>query len=99
MRISDWSSDVCSSDLMNLGAGRVVMQDLPRIDAAIADGSFARIPALQEAVATLKKSGGTAHVMGLVSPGGVHSHQDQIAALAELLAEADRKSTRLNSSH
>src|SRR3546814_10803115 len=48
---------------MNLGAGRVVMQDLPRIDAAIADGSFARIPALQEAVATLKKSGGTAHVM------------------------------------
>src|SRR3546814_508646 len=73
---------------MNLGAGRVVMQDLPRIDAAIADGSFARIPALQEAVATLKKSGGTAHVMGLVSPGGVHSHQDQIAALAELLAEA-----------
>src|SRR3546814_8885450 len=88
MRISDWSSDVCSSDLMNLGAGRVVMQDLPRIDAAIADGSFARIPALQEAVATLKKSGGTAHVMGLVSPGGVHSHQDQIAALAELLAEA-----------
>src|SRR3546814_1057324 len=73
---------------MNLGAGRVVMQDLPRIDAAIADGSFARIPALQVAVATLKKSGGTAHVMGLVSPGGVHSHQDQIAALAELLAEA-----------
>src|SRR3546814_16013045 len=41
---------------MNLGAGRVVRQDLPRIDAAIADGSFARIPAVQEAVATLKKS-------------------------------------------
>jgi len=73
---------------MNLGAGRVVMQDLPRIDAAIADGSFAANPVLQDAIAALKKSGGTAHVMGLLSPGGVHSHQDQIAALAEILAEA-----------
>ena len=73
---------------MNLGAGRVVMQDLPRIDAAIADGSFAENPVLQDAVAALKKSGGTAHVMGLMSPGGVHSHQDQIAALTEMLAEA-----------
>ncbi|WP_340116009.1 2,3-bisphosphoglycerate-independent phosphoglycerate mutase [Pelagibius sp. 7325] len=73
---------------MNLGAGRVVMQDLPRIDAAIADGSFAQNPLLTDAVAALKKSGGTAHVMGLLSPGGVHSHQDQIAHLAEVLAEA-----------
>ena len=73
---------------MNLGAGRVVMQDLPRIDAAIADGSFAANPVLQEAIAALKKSGGIAHVMGLLSPGGVHSHQNQIATLAEVLAEA-----------
>jgi len=73
---------------MNLGAGRVVMQDLPRIDAAIADGSFAANPVLRKAIAALKKSGGTAHVLGLLSPGGVHSHQDQIAALAEVLAEA-----------
>ncbi|MEQ8355310.1 MAG: 2,3-bisphosphoglycerate-independent phosphoglycerate mutase [Kiloniellaceae bacterium] len=73
---------------MNLGAGRVVMQDLPRIDAAIADGSFAANPVLQEAIAGLKAAGGTAHVMGLLSPGGVHSHQNQIAALAEVLAEA-----------
>src|SRR3546814_2227930 len=73
---------------MNLGAGRVVMQDLPRIDAAIADSSFARNPALQDAIAKLKQAGGTAHVMGLISPGGVHSHQDQIAVLAEVLAEA-----------
>src|SRR3546814_82923 len=64
------------------------MQDLPRIDAAIADGSFARNPALQDAIAKLKQTGGTAHVMGLISPGGVHSHQDQIAVLAEVLAEA-----------
>ncbi|MGF1594200.1 MAG: 2,3-bisphosphoglycerate-independent phosphoglycerate mutase [Kiloniellaceae bacterium] len=73
---------------MNLGAGRVVMQDLPRIDAAIADGSFAANPVLRDAIAALKASGGTAHVMGLMSPGGVHSHQDQIAALAEVLAAA-----------
>jgi len=72
----------------NIGAGRVVMQDLPRIDAAIADGSLANAPALQEFISLVKASGGTAHLMGLVSPGGVHSHQDQIAALANILADA-----------
>src|SRR5207245_1715963 len=72
----------------NLGAGRVVIQDLPRIDKAIADGALAGMPALQEFIAKLKKSGGTAHVLGLVSPGGVHSHQHQIAALATILADA-----------
>ncbi len=73
---------------MNLGAGRVVMQDLPRIDAAIADGSIATIPALTDAIAALQASGGTAHVMGLLSPGGVHSHQNQIAAICGLFAGA-----------
>jgi 2,3-bisphosphoglycerate-independent phosphoglycerate mutase len=73
---------------MNLGAGRVVMQDLPRIDAAIADGSFAANPVLRSAIDALRKTGGSAHVLGLLSPGGVHSHQDQIAALANLLADA-----------
>ena len=72
----------------NLGAGRVVMQDLPRIDKAVADGTLAGMPALQEFIATLKESGGTGHVMGLLSPGGVHSHQHQIAALAAIVAEA-----------
>ena len=72
---------------MNLGAGRVVMQDLPRIDAAIASGDFARNAVLQEAITALKASGGTAHILGLLSPGGVHSHQDQIAALADVLVE------------
>ncbi len=72
----------------NLGAGRVVMQDLPRIDRAIADGSLARLPAVREFIARLKASGGRAHVIGLLSPGGVHSHQDQIAALAAILGEA-----------
>ncbi len=72
----------------NLGAGRVVMQDLPRIDKAIAEGSLAVMPALRDFIAMVKATGGTAHVMGLLSPGGVHSHQHQIAALAAILAEA-----------
>ena len=67
---------------MNIGAGRVVMQDLPRIGQAIADGSIATAPALVALIAALQQSGGTCHLMGLVSPGGVHSHQDHAAALA-----------------
>ena len=72
---------------MNLGAGRVVLQDLPRIDEAVAGGAFARNPVLQGAIGALRASGGTAHIMGLMSPGGVHSHQDHIAALANTLAD------------
>ena len=71
----------------NLGAGRLVLQDLPRIDAAIAGGKLAAMPALRDFVGRLKESRGTAHLMGLLSPGGVHSHQHQIAALAHILAE------------
>jgi 2,3-bisphosphoglycerate-independent phosphoglycerate mutase len=74
---------------MNIGAGRIVMQDLPRIEQAVKDGSLARNPRLQEFIAAVKKSGGTAHLMGLVSPGGVHSHQGHIAALAKVMAEAE----------
>jgi 2,3-bisphosphoglycerate-independent phosphoglycerate mutase len=73
---------------MNLGAGRVVMQDLPRIDQAIADGSLAQNPALGAFIAALKASGGTAHLMGLLSPGGVHAHQRHLAELARLLDAA-----------
>jgi 2,3-bisphosphoglycerate-independent phosphoglycerate mutase len=73
---------------MNLGAGRVVMQDLPRIDQAIADGSLAKNERLHDFIGKLKAGGGKAHVMGLLSPGGVHSHQDHIAALVRLLEEA-----------
>ena len=73
---------------MNLGAGRVVMQDLPRIDAAVADGSLARNPVLGDFITRMKASGGVGHIMGLMSPGGVHSHQDQMAALCRILATA-----------
>jgi len=73
---------------MNLGAGRIVMQELPRIDQAIADGSLAKNPALAAFITALKQSGGSAHLMGLLSPGGVHSHQDHMVALAKLLDAA-----------
>jgi 2,3-bisphosphoglycerate-independent phosphoglycerate mutase len=73
---------------LNIGAGRVVMQDLPRIDHAIASGEINRAPALVELIKKLKDSGGTCHLIGLVSPGGVHSHQNQAVALAKILADA-----------
>jgi len=69
----------------NIGAGRLVMQDLPRIDDAVRDGSIKDRPALRALIDAARKSGGAVHLMGLMSPGGVHSHQDQIAALARIL--------------
>lgn len=71
---------------MNLGAGRIIFQDLPMIDRAIDNGEFEKNPALLEHIAALKKSGGRCHLMGLVSPGGVHSHQRHIVTLAEILS-------------
>ncbi len=73
---------------MNLGAGRVAVPELPRIDNAIEDGSFARHPILAELISTLKKSGGACHLLGLASPGGVHSHQDHLVFLANHIAGA-----------
>ena len=73
---------------LNIGAGRVVMQELPRISQAVADGSLAHNPTLLALIETLRATGGACHLMGLVSPGGVHSHQDHAAALARLLADA-----------
>jgi 2,3-bisphosphoglycerate-independent phosphoglycerate mutase len=73
---------------MNIGAGRVVVQDLPRIDAAIRSGELAQNPALLDFIAKLKASGGRCHLMGLLSPGGVHSHQAHMSTLARRLAKA-----------
>ncbi len=73
---------------MNIGSGRVLMQDLPKIDAAIKDGSLAKNPRLLEFVSKLKSSRGVCHLMGLLSPGGVHSHQRHMAALANIVAQA-----------
>jgi len=70
---------------MNLGSGRVVMQDLPKIDKAAETGELARNPRIVTYIEKLKASGGTAHIMGLLSPGGVHSHQDHMVALTNIL--------------
>lgn len=71
---------------MNLGAGRIVYQDLTRIDAAIGDDSFFANPELLAACAAAKAQDRTLHVFGLLSPGGVHSHEQHIFAMLELAA-------------
>ena len=73
---------------MNLGSGRVVYQDFTRINRAIETGEFAGNPAFSEAFDNVHKNEGALHVMGLLSPGGVHSHEDQIFALIRAAANA-----------
>ncbi len=77
---------------LNIGAGRVVYQDLTRIDHAIETGEFAANPVLGEAVAAASRSGGTLHVLGLLSPGGVHSHERHVAAMVDLAASRGARS-------
>src|ERR1700722_17863066 len=76
---------------LTIGAGRVIKQELVRIGDAVEDGSIATLPAFVKLVAALKQNGGTCHLMGLVSPGGVHSHQDHAAGLAGHLSKAGVK--------
>jgi len=71
---------------LNIGAGRIVYQDLSRVDVAIEDGSFFTNPALSEAVAAAKQNDSALHIMGLLSPGGVHSHELHIQAMLEMAA-------------
>ncbi|GAB0117281.1 2,3-bisphosphoglycerate-independent phosphoglycerate mutase [Acidisoma sp. 7E03] len=73
---------------MNIGAGRVVMQDLPRITRAARDGSLGHNPELQALIVKARAGSGTIHLLGLISPGGVHAHQDHAVALAKILTEA-----------
>ena len=73
---------------MNIGAGRIMLQDLPRIDRAIADGSLAKNAALHSHIAALQETGGTCHLLGLLSDGGVHAHQEHLFALATIIAKA-----------
>ncbi|MBL4795319.1 MAG: 2,3-bisphosphoglycerate-independent phosphoglycerate mutase [Pseudomonadales bacterium] len=72
---------------MNLGAGRVVYQNFTRITAAIEDGSFFKNEALKSALTTDK----AVHILGLLSPGGVHSHVDHIKAMVEMAAKQGAK--------
>ncbi|MGS0681027.1 2,3-bisphosphoglycerate-independent phosphoglycerate mutase [Shewanella sp. 125m-7] len=69
---------------INIGSGRIVYQELTRIGKSIDDGEFDNNPALTEAVDAAIKADGAVHIMGLLSPGGVHSHQDHIEAMCRL---------------
>lgn len=72
----------------NIGAGRVVAMDLGQIDLAVEDGSFAANPALGTFIDRLRQSGGAAHLMGLISDGGVHGHLNHILAAARAISAA-----------
>ncbi len=72
---------------MNLGAGRVVYQDFTRVTKAIRDGEFFANPAICSAVDKAVAAGKAVHILGLLSDGGVHSHQDHLVAMAELAAQ------------
>ena len=81
---------------MNLGAGRVVFQSLTRIDNAIADRSFFSNSALIEAVDKAVGTNKAVHLLGLMSPGGIHSHDDQIMAMIELAQQRGARQVYLH---
>ena len=81
---------------MNLGAGRIVYQDLTRVDAAIEDESFFANAELLAACAAARDGSGTLHVMGLLSPGGVHSHESHIFAMLDLAKRAGVERVRVH---
>jgi 2,3-bisphosphoglycerate-independent phosphoglycerate mutase len=81
---------------LNLGAGRPVLQDLPRIDAAIADGSFAARPALVAACSRAAAPDGRLHLVSLVGPGGVHANDRHLVAVVELAAAMGVPSVRIH---
>ena len=70
---------------MTIGAGRVILQDLPRLSRACESGELAEAAALQDFASQLKKTGGRAHLIALTSKGGVHSHSDHVLALTKIL--------------
>jgi 2,3-bisphosphoglycerate-independent phosphoglycerate mutase len=71
---------------LNIGAGRIVYQDIVRLDRAIADGSLFETPALKDAMESVRDAG-TLHLLGLLSDGGVHSHQKHLHALIDMAAQ------------
>jgi 2,3-bisphosphoglycerate-independent phosphoglycerate mutase len=92
------SSQMGNSEVghLNIGAGRIVYQDLSRVDVDIEDGNFNTNPALSKAVALTKQNGRALHIMGLLSPGGVHSHENHIFAMLEMAAQAGLKKIYLH---
>ena len=74
---------------MNIGAGRIVYQTLPRVDRAIEEGKIATLPPLVEFIEALRASKGTCHLVGLISPAGVHAHQNHMVAFARIMAREE----------
>lgn len=81
---------------LNIGAGRIVYQDLSRVDLAIEEGSFFSNSALLEAIAVAQKNDSALHIMGLLSAGGVHSHENHILAMLEMAAKNGLKKIYLH---
>ncbi|MCE9680503.1 2,3-bisphosphoglycerate-independent phosphoglycerate mutase [Shewanella sp. AS1] len=81
---------------INIGSGRVVYQELTRIGKAIDDGEFAENPALIEAVDKAIAADGAVHIMGLLSPGGVHSHENHIEAMCTMAVKRGAKRVYLH---
>ena len=92
------SSQMGNSEVghLNIGAGRVVYQDLSRVDVDIEDGSFYTNPALGKALALAKQNDSAFHIMGLLSPGGVHSHENHIFTMLEMAARQGLKKVYLH---
>ncbi|MBI1966223.1 MAG: 2,3-bisphosphoglycerate-independent phosphoglycerate mutase [Betaproteobacteria bacterium] len=81
---------------MNIGAGRVVYQDYTRIEHAVETGEFFRNPVLVKALETARGAGRALHILGLLSPGGVHSHESQIHAMLGMAARAGVRDIRVH---
>lgn len=81
---------------LNIGAGRIVYQELTRVDVAIQDGSFYSNPAFTQAVVQAKQNNSALHILGLLSPGGVHSHEDHIHAMLDMAARNGLKKVYLH---
>ncbi|KFZ37539.1 phosphoglyceromutase [Shewanella mangrovi] len=81
---------------INIGSGRIVYQELTRIGKAIDDGEFFDNPALAKAVDAAAAADGAVHIMGLLSAGGVHSHEDHIAAMCQMAAKRGAKAIYLH---
>jgi len=81
---------------MNIGAGRIVFQDFTRISNAIKDGSFVTNMALAKAIEASRSKASTLHIMGLLSPGGVHSHEDHFLAMVRMAATSGAHKIRVH---
>ena len=76
---------------LTIGSGRLIQQDLPRIDEAITSNSLTTLPEMQNFIAKMQQSGGSVHLLGLLSTGGVHAHSRHIQAIANIFAASGLK--------